>query len=102
MCIRDRVVWKAYPVAVGKWATLTPVGEWKIIEKGFETGGAFGTRWMALDVPWGGYGIHGTNRPWSIGTYASLGCVRMFNEDVEAVSYTHLDVYKRQPSHYLV
>jgi L,D-transpeptidase ErfK/SrfK len=77
------VVWKAYPVAVGKWATLTPVGEWKIIEKGFETGGAFGTRWMALDVPWGGYGIHGTNRPWSIGTYASLGCVRMFNEDVE-------------------
>jgi L,D-transpeptidase ErfK/SrfK len=77
------VPWKTYPVAVGKWATLTPVGEWKIIEKGFETGGAFGTRWMALDVPWGGYGIHGTNRPWSIGTYASLGCVRMFNEDVE-------------------
>ena len=38
---------------------------------------------MGLDVPWGGYGIHGTNRPWSIGTYASLGCVRMFNEDIE-------------------
>ncbi|HHY11272.1 MAG TPA: L,D-transpeptidase family protein [Firmicutes bacterium] len=76
-------VWKTYPVAVGKWATLTPVGEWKIVDKGFESGGAFGTRWMALDVPWGGYGIHGTNRPWSIGSYASLGCVRMFNEDIE-------------------
>jgi L,D-transpeptidase ErfK/SrfK len=76
-------VWKTYPVAVGKWATLTPVGEWKIMDKGYESGGAFGTRWMALDVPWGGYGIHGTNRPWSIGTYASLGCVRMFNEDIE-------------------
>jgi len=76
-------LWKTYPVAVGKWATLTPVGEWKIVDKGYESGGAFGTRWMALDVPWGGYGIHGTNRPWSIGTYASLGCVRMFNEDIE-------------------
>ena len=76
-------VWKTYPVAVGKWATLTPVGEWKIMDKGYESGGAFGTRWMALDVPWGVYGIHGTNRPWSIGTYASLGCVRMFNEDIE-------------------
>lgn len=79
----EDTLWKTYPVAVGKWATLTPVGEWKIVDKGFETGGAFGTRWMALDVPWGGYGIHGTNRPWSIGTYASLGCVRMFNEDIE-------------------
>ena len=79
----DGILWKTYPVAVGKWATLTPVGEWKIIDKGFESGGAFGTRWMALDIPWGGYGIHGTNRPWSIGSYASLGCVRMFNEDIE-------------------
>jgi len=79
----DGKPWKTYPVAVGRWATLTPVGEWKIVEKGYEQGGAFGTRWMALDVPWGGYGIHGTNRPWSIGSYASLGCVRMFNEDVE-------------------
>ncbi len=28
------------------------------------------------------YAIHGTNRPTSIGTYASAGCVRMLNEDV--------------------
>ncbi len=75
--------WKTYPVAVGKWSTLTPVGEWKIIDKGFESGGAFGTRWMSLDIPWGGYGIHGTNRPWSIGSYASQGCIRMFNEEIE-------------------
>lgn len=75
--------WKTYTVAGGKWTTLTPVGEWKIVEKGYERGGAFGSRWMALDVPWGSYGIHGTNRPWSIGSYASAGCVRMFNEDVE-------------------
>ncbi len=75
--------WKSYTVAGGKWVSLTPVGEWKIVEKGYERGGAFGSRWMALDVPWGSYGIHGTNRPWSIGSYASAGCVRMFNEDVE-------------------
>lgn len=81
----DGQAWKTYPVAVGRWNSMTPVGEWKIVDKGYESGGAFGTRWMALDVPWGGYGIHGTNRPWSIGSYASLGCVRMFNEHIEEI-----------------
>ena len=28
------------------------------------------------------YAIHGTNRPSSIGTFASAGCVRMLNADV--------------------
>lgn len=28
------------------------------------------------------YAIHGTNRPSSIGTYASYGCIRMMNEDI--------------------
>ena len=28
------------------------------------------------------YRIHGTNEPWSIGTAASSGCIRMLNEDV--------------------
>jgi L,D-transpeptidase ErfK/SrfK len=76
-------VWKTYPVAAGKWTDLTPVGEWRIIDKGYKVGGPFGSRWMALNVPWGNYGIHGTDRPWSIGSYASAGCVRMFDEDVE-------------------
>jgi lipoprotein-anchoring transpeptidase ErfK/SrfK len=35
-----------------------------------------------LTLSGGKYAIHGTNRPESIGTYASYGCVRMFNEDV--------------------
>ncbi len=74
---------KEYPIAVGKWHTPTPVGEFVIIEKDYAPGGAFGSRWMGLNVPWGGYGIHGTNRPWSIGNAASAGCIRMFNEDVE-------------------
>ncbi len=79
----DDVKWKSYAIAGGKWTDLTPVGEWRIVDKGYEKGGAFGSRWMALNVPWGSYGIHGTNRPWSIGSYASAGCIRMFNEDVE-------------------
>lgn len=31
------------------------------------------------------YRIHGTTEPWTIGTQASSGCIRMFNEDVIAL-----------------
>lgn len=34
------------------------------------------------------YRIHGTSEPWTIGTRASSGCIRMFNEDV-------IDLYDR-------
>ena len=36
------------------------------------------------------YRIHGTDAPWTIGTAASKGCIRMFNRDV-------LDLYPRVP-----
>lgn len=71
-----------FPCAVGKPTTPTPLGHWYIVRKARWSGG-FGTRWMQLSVPWGIYGIHGTNKPGSIGTRASGGCVRMFNRDVE-------------------
>ena len=74
-----------YPVAVGKLATNTPVGTWRVQRKAMNWGTGFGTRWIGLNVPWGIYGIHGTNKPWSIGTSASAGCIRMHNEAVEAV-----------------
>ncbi len=76
---------KSYPVAVGRPSAdlLSPVGEWKVISKGVGWGGGFGTRWMGLNVPWGVYGIHGTNKPYSIGTRASHGCIRMLNQHVE-------------------
>lgn len=74
---------KVYDIAVGKENTPTPVGNWKITRKAMNWGTGFGTRWMGLGVPWGLYGIHGTNKPWSIGTEASKGCIRMFNHDVE-------------------
>ena len=80
--VGDEVI-KKHPIAIGKWRTPTPTGEFVIISKDYAPGGAFGTRWMGLNVPWGSYGIHGTNKPWSIGSAASAGCIRMFNEDIE-------------------
>lgn len=81
----DGQPFKTYPVAVGRprTLTLTPVGEWRVINKGLNWGGGFGTRWIGINVPWGIYGIHGTDKPYSIGTRASAGCIRMFNRDVE-------------------
>jgi len=81
----DNKLYRQYPVAIGKYSSPSPVGEWKIINKGYELGGSFGTRWMGLNVPWGNYGIHGTNRPWSIGWAASAGCFRMYNKDIEEI-----------------
>ena len=45
-----------------------------------------GARALVLDRD--EYAIHGTNRPSSIGTPASYGCIRMMNEDV-------IDLYSR-------
>jgi len=36
------------------------------------------------------YRIHGTDAPWTIGTAASKGCIRLYNSDV-------LDLYQRVP-----
>jgi lipoprotein-anchoring transpeptidase ErfK/SrfK len=36
----------------------------------------------ALTLSGGEYAIHGTNRPESIGTSASYGCIRMYNHDI--------------------
>ncbi|MBO8171472.1 MAG: L,D-transpeptidase family protein [Bacillaceae bacterium] len=70
-------------IAPGKEDKPTPVGHFKIVNKSRNWGSGFGTRWMGLNVPWGKYGIHGTNKPWLIGQNVSSGCVRMRNPDVE-------------------
>ncbi|SEB62541.1 L,D-transpeptidase family protein [Paenibacillus sp. GP183] len=76
-------LYKTYPIALGKRETPTPVGDLKVINKSRNWGSGFGTRWIGLDVPWGTYGIHGTNNPYSIGTDTSHGCIRMLNQHVE-------------------
>jgi len=74
---------KTYPVGVGKPSTPTPTGNYNIVVKIMNPGGALGSRWMGLSIPKGNYGIHGTNNPSSIGGYVSNGCIRMYNHDVE-------------------
>jgi len=81
---RNNKLFQVYPVAVGKPETPSPRGEFYITQKAV-WGDGFGTRWMRISVPWGIYGIHGTNKPWSVGTIASHGCFRMLNRDVEQV-----------------
>jgi len=80
--LEDNVPIKKYKIAVGKFDTPSPIGSFKIKEKA-RWGGGFGSRWMGLNVPWGRYGIHGTNEPNSIGWASSHGCFRMRNKDVE-------------------
>lgn len=80
--IKGKDIIKTFPVATGKPGSPTPIGEWVVIHKA-AWGGGFGARWMGLNVPWGRYGIHGTNKPGSIGWNASAGCIRMNNTDVK-------------------
>lgn len=98
---KGKEIIKKYPVATGKSVEYTPEGKFTIVVKHINPtwggagvskpikGGApnnpLGKRWMGLSIKGGGsYGIHGNANQGSIGTYASLGCVRMFNEDVES------------------
>ncbi len=89
----DRVV-KIFRTAVGASHSPSPRGAFRIVNQiedpTWYTKGRIvppgrsnplGTRWMGLSVK--GYGIHGTNRPSSIGHNASHGCIRMKNQDVE-------------------
>lgn len=73
-------LFKSYPVGIGKIVTKTPTGEFLIVNKVPSPGGPFGAFWMGLSKEH--YGIHGTNRPTSIGKQVSKGCIRMFNKDV--------------------
>jgi lipoprotein-anchoring transpeptidase ErfK/SrfK len=48
----------------------------------------------AMTLAGGEYAIHGTNRPSSVGTFASYGCIRMYNQDVVDL-YGRVDVGTR-------
>jgi lipoprotein-anchoring transpeptidase ErfK/SrfK len=85
---------RIYRVAVGKTATPSPVGEFKIVNRvtnpayyhkgqviGAGKANPVGSRWMGLSAK--GYGIHGTNQPNSIGKAASTGCIRVGKTDLE-------------------
>lgn len=98
--MRNGIIQESYPVATGKTSQLTPDGKHSVTTKGKDpswggagisdpiAGGApnnpLGTRWIGISYGGGWkYGVHGNSNASSIGSYASLGCVRMFNSDVE-------------------
>ncbi len=91
-----------YPVGVGRLQFPTPMGEYHILRKvenpawenPYKPAGAsrvkagkgnpLGTRWLGFKRDKKGeYGIHGTNRPQSVGQFSSHGCVRMKIKDSE-------------------
>jgi lipoprotein-anchoring transpeptidase ErfK/SrfK len=89
----DRVV-KIYDVAVGVPVSPSPSGEFQIVQRlenptYYKPGvviaagkkNPLGTRWLGLNAK--GFGLHGTNRPGSIGKNASHGCIRLRNRDIE-------------------
>jgi len=82
--LQDGRMVRSYPVGIGKIATATPTGTFRIINKAPNPGGAFGAMWMGISKPH--YGIHGTNNPQSIGQHVSKGCIRMHNRDILALS----------------
>lgn len=92
-------LYKSYRVATGKEPHFTPEGSFTIMNKlgDEDLHEALGIRWMGLGVPFENdnrsktdhrapeglkYGIHGTDKPDSIGSHASGGCIRMSNQDI--------------------
>jgi lipoprotein-anchoring transpeptidase ErfK/SrfK len=96
---------KVYPVATGQPSFPTPQGTWKVVYKRMNPtwtnpapddwgadmpasippgpGNPLGTRAMSLNAS--GILIHGTYASYSVGHYASHGCIRMLLPDVEAL-----------------
>lgn len=85
--MQDETCIKTYSCSGGKYSTPSPIGTWTIVQKAL-WGEGFGGRWMGFNVPWGDFGIHGTQDPSSVGWASSHGCIRMKNSDVaELYSY---------------
>ncbi len=97
----DDLLIDVFPVATGRLPHYTPEGNWQVVSKlvypawrppgggalipGGIAANPLGPRWLglnALGTAGSSYGIHGNNSPYSIGTYASSGCIRMYNEDI--------------------
>ncbi len=76
-------VLKTYAIASGTADNPSPIGTWRVSNRFSSKMSGFGTRFLGLNVPWGQFGIHGTNKPGSIGTNASHGCIRMYVRSAE-------------------
>ena len=99
-----------YPVGIGRVGWKTPIGTTKITKKrehptwhppesireAYEEKGITLPDFVppgpknplgnyAMNLDWGGYLIHGTNQPTSVGLRSSSGCIRMYAEDIQAL-----------------
>ncbi len=93
---------KTAPIGIGSLDWQTPVGSFKITSKEknpswsipsslqdkynfklFPPGpeNPLGKYWLGLKNS--GYGIHGTDNPWSIGRLSTHGCIRLYPEDIK-------------------
>jgi len=81
-----------YPVGIGRESSPTPTGVFRVVNivtnpRSFRSevlDAVFGSVWIGLSEPH--YGIHGTDKPESIGTNLTDGCIRMSNDDVNQLS----------------
>lgn len=98
----------SFPVAAGRPAWETPPGIYRVtgrrrnptwyvppsIQREMQAAGLpvrkrvppgpdnpLGKYWIQLSAP--GIGLHGTNAPWSVGRYATHGCIRLHEEHIE-------------------
>ncbi|WP_347549694.1 L,D-transpeptidase [Pseudalkalibacillus hwajinpoensis] len=96
--LNENEIVKVIPVATGRSSELTPEGTFMVIVKaenpyyrkknipGGREDNPLGTRWIGFDAQNTDgriYGLHGTNRPSSIGEHTTAGCVRLQNNEVE-------------------
>ncbi|MBF0321012.1 MAG: L,D-transpeptidase family protein [Nitrospirae bacterium] len=95
---------KSYPIGIGREGFNTPEGLFRITHKVEnpvwrptkrmldETpdldpivppgpDNPLGDYWLQLSIPT--YGIHGTNKPYSVGRRISSGCIRLYPEDID-------------------
>ncbi|WP_059102514.1 L,D-transpeptidase [Shouchella shacheensis] len=97
---------EVHPVATGKKGDETPDGLFTVVVKaeqpyyrkkdiaGGDPKNPLGTRWIGFDANGTDgrtFGLHGTNRPGSIGYSASAGCIRLANATVERL-YDRVDI----------
>ncbi|MFJ8529421.1 L,D-transpeptidase [Bacillus sp. NPDC094106] len=94
---QDGAFIRNFTVATGKASTPTPTGTFVIVNKiknrpyyakhikGGDPRNPLGDRWLGLNMAgtWGTtYAIHGTSNNQAIGKPTTLGCIRMYNEDI--------------------
>ncbi|WP_420266068.1 L,D-transpeptidase family protein [Candidatus Magnetominusculus dajiuhuensis] len=95
---------KTYPIGIGREGFNTPEGVFRITGKVEDPvwrptkrmreetpdldplvppgpDNPLGDYWLQLSIP--SYGIHGTNKPYSVGRRISSGCIRLYPEDIE-------------------